>query len=146
MPATNFEDVQKELNIIRGFKRNNLIKEFVSPESDSINQNVVDNENRVDPNVLRVEETKFREMVTPRVQFRGFNVYPKDNNAVFSGVIQGFNNLEFKYTLEERDGCYISCKDLELSDELFDILKKLYGYYNVWSDEWGDKINQFKQQ
>lgn len=152
MPATNFEDVQKQLDKIRGIKSTNdtnnsgLLREFISPNTHSNTQNTVDDTNKVDPNVLRDEETKFREMVTPRVEFTGFNVYPNDNNVVFSGVLQAFNNSPFKFTLEEKDGCYFSCQDLELSNELLDTLKKLYGYYNTWADEWGIKINQFKQQ
>ena len=38
-------------------------------------------------------------------------------------------------------GCYIDTTELiQLRDETLEVLKKLRGYYDVWSDEWSNRL------
>lgn len=89
---------------------------------------------------LRSEKQKFRETVDPRVEFETFKLYPESRNVVFAGEFQGFGGLYWQFTLSQRDGVYISVDNLQLSEEAFDVLQKLKGYYDNWAEEWSQKI------
>jgi hypothetical protein len=92
-----------------------------------------------DPSALQEEEKKFRDTVTPRVQFNRFKLYPKVQNVEFSGKFTS-NNLEWYYSLDDTDGVYISGELLQLNQSTLEQIQKLVAYYDTWSDEWATKI------
>ena len=88
---------------------------------------------------LREEEKKFRDTVSPRVEFKKFFIYPKASNVEWAGKFTG-SELEWVYSLDSANGVYISGDLVRLDDTTMDILKKLVGYYATWSNEWANKL------
>jgi hypothetical protein len=85
------------------------------------------------------EEKKFRETVSPRVEFKKFFIYPKAFNVEWAGKFTS-SNLEWVYSLDTSNGVYITGDLVQLDDDTMEILKKLVGYYETWSNEWANKI------
>lgn len=95
---------------------------------------------------LASEQNKFKDQITPRVDFSVFKIYPSENNAVFSGKFQDMNGMEFQFSLEDNEGLYINSTNLQLTDEAIDRLRALKGYYKNWANEWAIKLaNEYKQ-
>lgn len=88
---------------------------------------------------LKEEEKKFRDTVSPRVEFKKFYIYPKASNVEWAGKFTG-SELEWVYSLDSANGVYISGDLVRLDDNTMDVLKKLVGYYSTWSNEWANKI------
>lgn len=88
---------------------------------------------------LQEEEKKFRDTVTPRVEFNRFKLYPKAQNVEFSGKFTA-NNVEWFYSLDDNNGVYITADLLQLNQDTLEIIQKLVAYYDAWSDEWATKI------
>lgn len=89
---------------------------------------------------IRDEKEKFRENIDSRVEFETFKIYPQDRNVVFAGKFQGFGGLYWQFSLDERDGVYVSVENLQLDEDALEILQKLNGYYKNWVDEWAIKV------
>ena len=85
------------------------------------------------------EEKKFRDTVTPRVEFNRFKLYPKAQNVEFSGKFTS-NNLEWFYSLDDTNGVYITADLLQLDQSSLEQIQKLVAYYDTWSNEWATKI------
>jgi len=85
------------------------------------------------------EEKKFRDTVTPRVEFNRFKLYPKAQNVEFSGKFTS-NNLEWFYSLDDTNGVYITADLLQLDQSTLEQIQKLVAYYDTWSNEWATKI------
>ena len=96
-------------------------------------------EEELSPAELSEEQEAFRSTVSPRVEFTGFKVYPKNKNVVFSGKFQNMDGLEWQLTLEDADGLYITANSVQITDDSIGILKKLKGFYDNWADEWAKK-------
>ena len=92
------------------------LREYDSSRNDMIE---LSNEER------KIEEDKFRETVSPRVQFTVFNIYPQDNNAVFGGKFTDLNGLEWQFSLEDDNGIYITGKNLQLTPSVLQTLQRL---------------------
>lgn len=90
---------------------------------------------------VKEEEKKFRETVSPRVEFKKFFIYPKASNVEWAGKFTNID-LEWVYSLDSTNGVYISGDLVRLDDGAMDILKKLNGYYQTWSNEWANKLAQ----
>lgn len=86
------------------------------------------------------EESKFRSTIDNSTKFNVFNVYPKANNVVFGGEIQGMGGLEFQFTLEDTNGFYITANNLQITDEVARNISKMKGYYDTFRDEWFEKL------
>lgn len=86
---------------------------------------------------LKDEQTKFMDIVSPRVEFNTFKIYPNANNVIFSGKFD--NGIEWQFS--KTDGLYFNAPNMELEDETLDLLKKLSAHYTNWSDEWAQKLN-----
>lgn len=86
---------------------------------------------------VKDEESKFMDTVTPRVTFESFKVYPDASNVTFNGK---FDN-EIEWQMSKVDGLFVNAANIELDDEVLELLKKLNGYYQNWSDEWSKKLN-----
>lgn len=85
----------------------------------------------------KVEKDKFMDIVTPRVKFKSFNIYPDTSNVVFSGQLDSGIDWEFS----KKDGLFVNAPNMELDDDVLDALKKLNAYYNNWQNEWSKKMN-----
>jgi len=95
----------------------------------------------------QAETSKFKSMITNRVEFTTFNIYPEVNNAVFGGVFQDIAGFEWQFSLETKDGLYITTNNLQTTDDVVARVKMLKGYYDAWADEWADKLaTEYKAQ
>jgi hypothetical protein len=109
--------------------------------SRSINENISNNDQEeLSPAELSEEQTNFRNTVSPRVDFTGFKIYPKNKNVVFSGKFENMGGLEWEFTLEDANGLYITANNVPFSDDTIDMVKKLKGFYDNWADEWAQKL------
>ncbi len=90
------------------------------------------------PEEIKDEETKFKEGVSPNVQFGPFKKF--DGNIEFSGVLIK-EKISWIFSLAQADGCIISCENLSLSDDNVKTIQKLSSYYKTWSEYWGTAIN-----
>jgi hypothetical protein len=121
---TSSKDVKKLLNENRNF----LLKE----ENSDI-QNVT-------PDEQREEESNFKGTVSKLVKFTPIKVYKQ--NVEWSGELIR-EKIKWVFSLNENNGCYISIESedmLQLTTEVIETLKKLKGYYDVWSDSWGSRL------
>lgn len=89
---------------------------------------------------LNQEQSKFREVITPRVEFTSFNVYPQASNVVFGGKFQDMDNMEWQFSLEETDGLYITSNNMQVSNEVVTRIQKLKGFYDNWASDWSNKL------
>ena len=85
----------------------------------------------------KTEKDKFMNIVTPRVTFKSFNIYPDSGNVVLSGELDRGIDWEFS----KKDGLFVNAPNMELDDDALDTLKKLNAYYTNWKDEWAKKMN-----
>ena len=86
------------------------------------------------------EENKFKETVSKLVKFQKMKVYRQ--NVEWSGELVR-EKIKWVFSLNENNGCYISIESqdmLQLTMEVIETLKKLKGYYDVWSDEWSARL------
>jgi len=122
---TSSQDVKKLLNENRKF----ILKE----ENASDIQNVT-------PDEQREEENNFKGTVSKLVKFEPIKVYRQ--NVEWSGELIR-EKIKWVFSLNENNGCYISIESedmLQLTMEVIETLKKLKGYYDVWSDSWGSRL------
>ena len=94
----------------------------------------------ITPDEQREEENKFKETVSKLVKFEKMKVYKQ--NVEWSGELVR-EKIRWVFSLNENNGCYISINSedmLQLTLEVVETLKKLKGYYDVWSDEWGSRL------
>jgi hypothetical protein len=121
---TNSNDVKKILN------ENRLI---LKEENGSDIQNVT-------PDEQKEEENNFKNTVSKLVKFTPIKVYRQ--NVEWSGELIR-EKIKWVFSLNENNGCYISIESedmLQLTTEVIETLKKLKGYYDVWSDSWGSRL------
>jgi hypothetical protein len=88
----------------------------------------------------REEENKFKDTVSKLVKFEKMKVYRQ--NVEWSGELVR-EKIKWVFSLNENNGCYISIESedmLQLTMEVIETLKKLKGYYDVWSDEWSARL------
>lgn len=111
---------------------NKIRENFLIKENDENDEDVID----LGDDELKSEQDKFSDMITPRVVFGKFKIYKNANNVVFGGKLD--EGVEFQMSLN--DGIYINIDNVELTDEIVDILKKLNGYYIEWAKEWSNKL------
>ena len=125
----NYIESRKLMNIIRSAKFS-VIEEKRNRLSEQQFKTITDAE-------LQEEIKNFKESVANIVEFGDFKI--KERSVEWNGELTQFN-IKFTYTLEDYDGCYISCEVAQLSDEILELLKKLYNYYRQWYDNWSAKI------
>lgn len=130
-----YDESRRMLEIIRESKNNkkpgiksSLLTEATQPDRIELDQNE-----------KKDEEKKFREVISPRVKFNKFIIYPKSGNVEWSGEFQD-SRIQWFYSLDDTRGVYISGELLRLDDSTLDTIKKLVGFYENWADEWANKI------
>lgn len=93
-------------------------------------------------------EAKFREEVSPSVQFAVGNNAGKSmrfyngttgTDAQWSGTITFQNDSWIKWNFKARDVPFIEVK-AELTEECSKMLTNLFTFYNSWKDEWIKKL------
>lgn len=92
----------------------------------------------LDSDEQREEENKFKDIVSKLVKFQPIKVHSE--NVEWSGHLIR-EKIDWYFSLDDTIGCYIDTADLiQLRDETLETLKKLRGYYDVWSDEWSSRL------
>jgi len=92
----------------------------------------------IEPDEQRDEESKFKDVVSKLVKFEPIKVHKE--NVEWSGHLIR-EKIDWYFSLDDTTGCYINTSDLiQLRDETLEVLKKLRGYYDVWSDEWSSRL------
>ncbi len=92
----------------------------------------------VEPDEQREEENKFKDIVSKLVKFEPIKVHSE--NVEWSGHLIR-EKIDWYFSLDDTIGCYIDTTELiQLRDETLEVLKKLRGYYDVWSDEWSNRL------
>lgn len=128
------------------FEANDITKKMLKEIRDNTNFNKAlltentSDEEELTSAELSEEQKNFRDTVSPRVDFTGFKVYPKNKNVVFSGKFENMGGLEWQFTLEDADGLYITANNVPFSEDTIATIKKLKGYYDNWADTWAQKL------
>jgi hypothetical protein len=120
---------ESKTRVNRGKKR--LMTEAIQPD--------VINLNEKDPDTVKTEEKKFRDVISPRTKFNKFMIYPKTGNVEWNGEFQD-SKIQWFYSLDDPRGIYITCDLLRLDDSTLETIKKLVGFYENWADDWANKI------
>jgi len=125
-PLINEHDLTK--NMI------NALREGILTEDDT-DINIDGGDLDLNSDELKAEEDKFREQVTPRVQFGAFKIYPSDQNVEWEG--QNLSGLKWRMSVREdlKMG-----GDYEMDDQVLEEITNLKKYREVWVDEWSIKL------
>lgn len=124
-----YDEMKKFLNISRGGVISKLITEAEEQED----------EKNITPEEELGEQNEFANNVTKSVKFIKFKL--TTNNALWGGLLfPGDKDIEFYYSLDSEDGCYISADMLELSEDTVDVIQKLQGYYKQWYQKWSGEV------
>tara|TARA_R110000823_G_scaffold284101_1_gene402229 strand:+ start:128 stop:685 length:558 start_codon:yes stop_codon:yes gene_type:complete len=92
----------------------------------------------VEPDEQKDEENKFKDIVSKLVKFNPIKVHKE--NVEWSGHLIR-EKIDWTFSLDDTIGCYVYTTELiQLRDEVLEVLKKLRGYYDVWSDEWSGRL------
>jgi hypothetical protein len=92
----------------------------------------------LEPDEQREEENKFKDIVSKLVKFGKIKVHKE--NVEWSGHLIR-EKVDWVFSLDDTVGCYIDTTEfVQLRDETLETLKKLRGYYEVWSDEWSGRL------
>lgn len=93
--------------------------------------------------VFNDELKELRSTVDSNVQITNFKIYPNDNNIMIEGVFEKrqSENSGIKFRMELNVGeIKTSMVDVDLTDEISELLKKLQGYYINWRNKWGERL------
>jgi hypothetical protein len=112
-----------------------MLKTIDKLKKESIKEDKVDHK-QLSGSELRAEEDKFTDIVSPRVTFGKFMVYPNDNNVIWNGK---FNN-GIAWRMDKNNGVTINAEGVNMDDEEMELISKLQKYHEVWADEWSDKL------
>jgi hypothetical protein len=115
----------------------NVLREDIGETQDTDGDGVV----QVTGEAKTEQEDKFKDIVTKAVKFTSFNVYPEAGNVTFGGIIN--NELEFNFSMEESDACYITCNNFRLSSDKADMIKKLQAFYTGWYDDMHTLLEEY---
>lgn len=113
----------------------NQIKRLINENKSLIKEEEIQT---IDPDEQREEENKFKDVVSKLAKFNPIKVHKE--NVEWSGHLIR-EKIDWYFSLDDTIGCYIDTTDLiQLRDETLETLKKLRGYYDVWSDEWSNRL------
>jgi hypothetical protein len=85
---------------------------------------------------------EFVDEVSELVDFYPLNVYA--NNVEWSGKIID-QDLEFYYSIGERNGVYINGTMSKVDDEFMEFIQKLRTYYNKFKVRWSKVVSSRKK-
>jgi hypothetical protein len=69
-------------------------------------------------------------------------MYP--NNVEWSGKVIDFD-IEFYYTIGEKNGVYINGNMIKLDQDLIELINKLTSYYEKFKSKWARILSQRKK-
>jgi len=93
-------------------------------------------------------ENKFKENVSPQVQFEvrenggpSMQLYNGESGieALWSGTILLNSDNYIKWTFSIQNNPFLDCK-INLTEESFQIIKRLNDFYNNWKEEWSKQL------
>ena len=92
---------------------------------------------------LEEEKKAFREAISETARFSVFKVYPEAENVVFGGDLEG---IKWQFTYNDRNGPFIDVNNLQLTDDIVEMIRKLATYFKVnWRPSWATKLaNEYK--
>jgi len=137
-----YEQTKKMLNLIR---ENAVEKDLINEEEATTQSIPAQEEQHIEERIelqgveKREEEKKFREIVSPRVEFRKIIIYPQAGNVEWSGRLTD-SQIEWQFSLDDSRGVYMTTELLQLRDDTLETIKKLVGFYESWADEWANRI------
>lgn len=73
---------------------------------------------------------------TNRVDFNELNIYPKENNAVWSGKFT--NGIEWQISVN--DDLVLNTQGTPIDDPEMELIEKLKKYSSVWAEDWAKKL------
>jgi len=79
----------------------------------------------------------FVEQVSDLVDYNSLNIY--ENNVEWSGQLVKFD-VEFFYTVGERNGVYINGEMIKVDSEFLEMLNNLKDYYQIFSAKWASVL------
>ena len=85
---------------------------------------------------------EFINEVSDLVDFNELNVYP--NSVEWSGNIIDYD-LEFMFTIGEKNGVYINGQMMKVDDEFLDFVNKLKQYYDKFKSKWAKVLASRKK-
>jgi hypothetical protein len=132
-----YDESRRILELIRESKqssKNNTLK-----GGRLLNEQKVSDQIELEQSDRKEQEKKFREIISPRVSFNKFMLYPKSGNAEWSGKFQD-SRIEWFFSLDDTRGVYITTDLLRLDDSTLTTIKKMVGFYDNWANEWANKI------
>lgn len=128
-----YDEMKKMLNTSRKGFLNKMLREdngmFYDKNKESKRQ-LSDSE-------LNDEKNTFASNVTKLTQFNDFKI--NYDNVTWSGFLPK-EKIEWVYSLESDEGVYISCELTQLTQGTLELIQKLYGYYDTWSEKWSGEI------
>lgn len=95
--------------------------------------------------VYKSELQKIGDTVDKRVQITKFKIYPKDRDVQVDGRFDQGINFYFstkagKPSISMTDEAG-NVRQMFVDDDIVEIINKLSGYYENWSEEWAEKLN-----
>ena len=93
-------------------------------------------------NAFQETMDEFVEEVSDLSDFGRLNMYP--NNVEWSGKVIDFD-IEFYYTIGEKNGVYINGNMIKLDQDLIELINKLTSYYEKFKSKWARILSQRKK-
>lgn len=136
---TEMKDINKSAeNLINEWEDNGISEVTSLIKEETIDLDAKTDVQYLDPDEQRDEENSFKDTVSKLVKFTKMKVYKQ--NVEWSGTLVR-ENIDWVFSLDDSIGCYIDTTEfIQLKDETLETLKKLRGYYEVWSDEWSGRL------
>ena len=136
---TEMKDINKSVeNLINEWEDNGISEVTSLIKEETIDLDAKTDVQYLDPDEQRDEENSFKDTVSKLVKFTKMKVYKQ--NVEWSGTLVR-ENIDWVFSLDDSIGCYIDTTEfIQLKDETLETLKKLRGYYEVWSDEWSGRL------
>jgi hypothetical protein len=125
----------QDLSIKNKIKKSLLFEEELDMD---FKVEISDDTQTIEPDEQKEEENKFKDIVSKLVKFEPIKVHKE--NVEWSGHLIR-EKIDWTFSLDDTIGCYVHTTELiQLRDETLEVLKKLRGYYDVWSDEWSSRL------
>jgi len=118
-----YDSMKNLLNITRNFKRERLNEGSIPA---------------LQPQEYEDEKTRFSQSVTPNVEFGDWKSY--NGTIEWSGLLVK-EKIRWMFSLDRTVGCFISCEEIQLSDDVVKTIQNLKAYYDTWSKYWGEQLS-----
>ena len=120
-----YDSMKAMMNLIRDYQQIN----------EQINEGSIP---ALQPQELEDEKTRFSQAVTPNVQFGNWKSY--NDTIEWSGFLIK-EKIKWMFSLDQSVGCFISCEETQLSDDVVKVLQNLKAYYDQWAKYWGEQMS-----